>query len=114
MKIATIFLFLGVLCGAIYGITQLIAFIFKKTTIAQIVSDLLFSLTTGFMFCSAINNYFYGQIRLYIVIIFILGLYLERKTFGKLFAKLYFILYNVGRKIVRKFFSSKFGKIFFK
>ena len=114
MKITIIFFMMGMICGIVCDILKTITHLFKNNIIIQITSDFLFSTVSGLLFFSLLNQYFYGQIRLYILIIFLFGIYLEQKTLGKLFAKLYFILYNVGRKIVRKFSSSKFGKIIFK
>jgi hypothetical protein len=114
MKIVLLFFLLGIICGAIYGLCGFINLIFKKNVIVQFITDLIFSFVVGHHFLFAINQYFYGQIRIYIIAIFAFGLYLERKTLGKLFAKLYFILYNVGRKSIQGFLSTKLGKIIFK
>ena len=94
MKIACIFFLLGLLVGAIYGIIRFITFIFKNHIIAIILGDLIFSLSTGAILLSATNKYFFGEIRLYLIAFFALGMYLERKTLGKLFAKLDLMLYN--------------------
>lgn len=114
MKVILIFLMLGFLSGVLYGICKFINVLFNYNTIILIITDIIFSIISGFSFTNAINFYFFGKIRLYIVVIFLLGLYLERKTLGKLFAKLYFILYNVGRKSMERFSSTKLGKIIFK
>ena len=114
MKIAFLFFLIGFLAGALYGIFKFICHLLKNNIIIQIILDLILSILIGFTFIFATNYYFYGEIRLYMCIIFIIGVYLERKTFGKLFAKLYFILYNVGRKLVNKLNTTRFGKFIFK
>ena len=114
MRVALIFLLLGVLSGSILGFAKFIISIFKNHIIAQIIGDLIFSLTTGAIFVFATNYYFFGEIRLYIFAIFMFGMFLERKTLGKLFAKVYLLLYNGGRKTFLFLKSTRFGKIFFK
>lgn len=114
MKIALIFLLLGAISGAIYGITKFVVTILKNNIVAQIVCDLIFTLTSGAMFLSATTRYFYGEIRAYICTIFVLGMYFERKTLGKLFAKLYLMLYNWGITMVNRGKSTRIGKIIFK
>ena len=114
MKIALIFFSLGIACGAIYGLCKFIVSIFKNKLLIQVIFDLIFSLSSGMLFIASVNKYFYGLIRAYICVIFMLGLYLERKTLGKLFAKLYLILYNGARKALSCFKNTRFGKIIFK
>ena len=102
MKLVFIFFLLGLLSGAIYGIVKFLVFIFKSHIIAQIIGDLTFTLTSGTIFISATTRYLYGEIRAYICTIFVLGMYFERKTLGKLFAKLELLLYNgVGSPTAR-------------
>lgn len=114
MKVALIFFLLGVISGSIYGITKFIVHIFKKHILAQILLDLLFTLSSGLLFVFANIRYFYGEIRAYICIIFMLGMYLEQKTIGKLFAKLYLILYNWAITMVKNLKQTWLGKIIFK
>lgn len=114
MKTAFLFFLLGVLSGAAYGILKFIVFISKNNLIVQFILDLLYSLSVGFLFLFATNYYLYGEMRLYVCLIFALGMILERKTLGKLFAKLYFILYNVSINLIQRIKTTRFGKIIFK
>ena len=114
MKIALIFLFVGFLAGAFYGICRFIIGTFKNNIFIQIIVDFLYSIGVGFMFVKLNNHFLYGEIRLYPIVLLLLGLFSERKTLGKLFAKLYLILYNVGRKSLEKFKKTQLGKILFK
>ena len=114
MKIAFYFFILGLLSGALYGVLKFVVFIFKNNIVIQIISDLIYSLGVGSCFVIATNQYMYGEIRAYIVAIFILGIYLERKTLGKLFAKPYLMLYNGARKSILSLKDTKLGKIIFK
>ena len=114
MKVALLFFLLGILAGCLYGVLKFVTQLFKNNIFIQFITDILFSLSVGFSFLIAINHHFYGEIRIYIVAIFLLGMIIERKTLGKLFAKLYLILYNVGRKSIQKLKTTRFGKIIFK
>ena len=114
MKICLIYLLLGILSGAIYGLLKAIVYVFKKHLITQIITDIIFCLVVAYIFGRTTHYYFYGDIRIYLVAIFAFGMYLERKTLGKLFAKLFIMLYNWVSKLINKFKLSRFGKIIFK
>lgn len=114
MKVALIFFLFGVLSGAIYGMSKFVVFVFKNNMIVQIVIDLIYSLGVGYSILIATNKLLYGEIRLYIIAAFVLGMWLERKTFGKLFAKVYLLVYNVGIKLVKRIKTTKLGKVIFK
>jgi len=55
-----------------------------------------------------------GQFRMFLLIGYLLGFYLERITLGKLFAKGYKKLYNFIVKVLKKFAQSKIGKVLLK
>lgn len=114
MKSTMLFFLLGVLMGIIYDEFQFINLCTKNNIISRILTDTVFTFISGISFFYSVNHLLLGMFRLYIVIIFILGMYIERKTIGKLFAKLNFILYNVGVKLITKLKTTSFGKIIFK
>jgi len=114
MKIALIYLLLGLLAGAVYGILKHIVYILKNHLIAQIIADIIFVVVSAFIFGKVTHYYFYGELRLHLVAIFAFGMIFERKTLGKLFAKLFIMLYNWVSKLISKFKLSRFGKIIFK
>ncbi len=114
MKIASLFFLIGIVSGCIYGALKFVVFVLKNNIIAQIICDLIFSFSVGALFLSCVQKYFFGELRLYICLIFAFGIYFQRKTLGKLFAKLEFMLYNVGVKITKKIKTTHFGRIIFK
>lgn len=114
MRITLIFIGLGFLCGCFIGLKNFAILIFKNNIFAKIIFDFLLTLAIGYVFINSIDFYFYGEIRLYICAFFVFGAVLERKILGKLFAKLYFIIYNGGRKFIQKLKTTKYGKIIFK
>lgn len=114
MKIAIAFFLIGFVSGCIYGALKFIVFAFKNNIILQIISDLIFSILIGLLFLSCIQKYFYGELRLYICLIFAFGIYFQRKTLGKLFAKLELMLYNLGVRTTKRIKTTHFGRIIFK
>lgn len=114
MKLLIIYLFLGIITGVLYGVFKNITFVFKNNFIVQIITDIMFILISAYLFWTTTQTLIYGEIRLHLLVIFIMGAYLERKTLGKLFAKLFFMLYNWVSKLINKFKLTKFGKLIFK
>lgn len=114
MKVAFAFFLIGIISGCIYGALKFVVFVLKNNIILQIISDLIFSILVGTLFLNYIQKYFYGELRLYICLIFAFGMYFQRKTLGKLFAKLELMLYNVGVRTTKRIKTTHFGRIIFK
>lgn len=114
MKIVLIFILLGLLLGAISGLLKCVLIVLKNNRIAVIITDFIFCLIAGAMFIYASSIYNFGIIRWYLCAFFALGYIIERKTIGKLFAKLFLILYNWLSKRLNLLKSSRVGKIIFK
>jgi len=104
---------IGIGLGIIYGILNIFARI-KKNIVVQIISDILFSTIAFLTFILMINLINMGQFRMFLLIGYLLGFYLERITLGKLFAKGYKKLYNFIVKVLKKFAQSKIGKVLLK
>ena len=114
MKLVLLFLLLGFLMGAIYGVLNHIVTAFKNHFIVRIITDILFCLILGYVFVSATTQHLYGEIRAYLCVFFALSFIIERKTLGKLFAKLFLLVYNGLKKYFTQFKSTRLGKIIFK
>ena len=108
-----IMLLLGLILGIIYGILNMHSKI-KLIYFLQIISDLIFSCLTYFIFAIVINKINYGEIRIFLLIGYILGFFIERITLGKLFAKGYKWVYTTLVKALKKFSATKLGRIIFK
>ena len=93
-KLFFIFLAYGVLLGAVWGILNFIKLLLKNKVIINQIIEIPFAVLfiLGFFVMLILNNY--GEFRLYLFCSWCLGIFIERKTVGKLFAKLYFWLYN--------------------
>jgi len=113
LKDLSIMFAFGILLGVIYGILNICNFI-KQHLFTQIFADIFFSLMAIITFLILINKINMGEIRLFLIIGYILGFIIERITLGKIFAKGYKNVYNYIVKAFKKFNNSKIGRFLFK
>lgn len=113
LKDFAIMFFVGMILGLIYGLVNTFHQI-KPNVIIRIISDLIFSILTFVTFIFTVNIINCGQIRLFLLVGFLLGLLIERITLGKIFAKGFRKLYNIIVKLLKKFAKSKLGRIILK
>ncbi len=109
--LALIFVGFGIFCGIIIGIMSAINILLGNKKIIRIIVDILNCLATTSLYLIIINLLNYGEHRLYLVLTFGIGIFIERKTLGKLFAKLYHKLYNLIVTKLEVLSKSKFGTI---
>ena len=100
---------LGIIIGAIYGLTHTNIPLFNNR-IYIAIADILFWVITSILIIYTINMINMGEYRLYLLISTALGYILERKTLGKLFAKIYLFVYNSISSILKKLVQSRIGK----
>ena len=86
----------------------------KKIFVIQFFSDITFCLIFTVVFLYTINIVNMGEFRLFLLIAYCLGLFIERITLGKLFAKGFKLIYNKTISLWKTFSKSKFGRIIFK
>ena len=104
----------GLICGCLYGLTQCFVLFFKKHIVAQILFDLLFSFASGIIYLYITMVLNLGSFRFYLTAIFLISFVFQRKTIGKLFAKLYTLVYNWLCKTIKVAKTTKLGKVVFK
>ena len=104
------FLLAGMAVGATMGILGFILLLFKKNKVIQFIADIITCLLFTFIFIFLINKLNMGKTRLYLLFAQLIGIFIEKITIGKVFAKLYKWLYNKGNLIKNKFLQTKFGK----
>lgn len=85
---------IGVALGALYGLLNFVKLLFKKKVIVSNIISFLYSLFFGVAILWTIIHFNFGEFRGFLICAFFLGTWIERKTMGKLFAKLYVWLYN--------------------
>lgn len=108
-----IILLAGFIIGIMYGIIKIPTKI-KNNYIYQIFTDIFFVIMTTFIFILLINIINLGEIRLFLIIGYILGIIIERITLGKLFAKGFVWVYNKLSCKIKVATKSKLGRIIFK
>lgn len=113
LKDFLLMLALGLLLGIFYGLLNAPTRI-KHNIIYQILIDIIFCAVAFILFILLINTINLGEFRLFLLIGYILGFYLERISIGKLFAKGFKKVYTCLVNILKKFANSKFGRILFK
>lgn len=107
------FVLIGLGLGAIWGLTNHIVYWAKHNTtkyILRFVFDIITPILATFIIIVVSNIYNFGQIRWFFIVGTLIGLAIERKTIGKMFAKLNVKLYNSVEKTKAKFLSTKLGR----
>lgn len=84
----------GLVSGLIYELLYFARAMFAFRRWAEIVADLVFMAAAGVMVLVVAAKSSYGQIRLYSVLSYIFGYFLEYGTLHKHFAKLSIKVYN--------------------
>ncbi len=107
-----IFSIIGVLIGILFDIFRILRKTFKTPNIITYIEDFLFWLLTGFLVLYGIITYADGEIRLYTILIIIIGVIIYYISISK-----YFIIINSAiLNIIKKILTFLFVKIkhFFK
>lgn len=100
----------GFLCGAFFNLASTLNILFKNRFWIKCIFDFVATIICGTAFLIAINILYYGEMRLYMIVAFVLGLYLEIVTVGKIIAKTFLLLYNKTAIWIKKLSNTKFGK----
>lgn len=113
-----IFLFLGALyfgliCGIIKEIFNFILNLLKNKKVFIFLFDFIFIILFSFLFIFCLNIVNYGEFRVFLLISFILGYFIERKSLGNLVDFLIKKIYNFLKIIVNKIRNLKIFKRMF-
>lgn len=102
-------------CGCVVGVVYEIGYFIRKVIplkIITIIVDAIFVFVSFIVFILAINYCNFGELRLFLLISFILGFVIERYSIGFLVAKILEFIYNYFiKKIIFKLKAYK-GKHF--
>lgn len=101
----------GFLCGCVFDINNLIWYLCNKNKVVRFILDFLSILLCFIIFFFLILNISYGEVRFYQIVLFLLALFLQRITLGKLFAyiskKCYTSLVIIKNKIILRLTKNK-------
>lgn len=103
-------IYFGVLGGVLYELKAIIAKPFKTKTI-HIGLDIIFCFLLALLFLFTVHFTNYGEIRLFILLSFFLGFMLERISIARVLAKVFYFLYNVFVRLIKKINLPKFLKL---
>lgn len=103
----------GICLGIIYGLINIINNI-HENIITRIICDIFFMIIAVFSYIILVEKINFGSLRLYLIIGYVLGFFIERISLGKLFAKLCKSVYNKLKLIISKFKATKIGKLILK
>lgn len=106
-------LYFGLICGLFKDFNIFILKILKSNKIANIILDILFSTIFALLFILCLNIVNFGEFRIYILLSYIFGYAIERKTLGFLVDFILKKIYNFFRKIFICFSKSKLIKRIF-
>ena len=95
MQVFIFSLLFGYLSGIIFNVIRLLQKLLKNNLIFTIISDIIASLSSGFLLLVCIFIYNNGIIRLYILLAFLLGITIEFLTLNKLVDFLIHYIYNI-------------------
>ena len=112
-KMFLCFLYFGILCGIILSIKKLCDKTFKNNRFVVILTDLIFMIFSSLIFIFAKIKYSYGEFRLYELIGFLIGIFLQQYSLNNLVEKILKMIYTLFVKISIKIKGNKFfNKIF--
>ena len=109
----TILLYLivgGFLCGFFFDVVNYISFLCNNNKVVKNIFQFLATVFSGIVLLYINTKTNFGQLRIYVFVVFILFLILERITLGKLIAKSMNVCYTLFRKVINKLFKIKLWK----
>lgn len=94
------FAFLGIIASAIYLLFCFVRRLFNYNLFVQIPTDLVCGFSIGMIFYYGVINYTSGELRLYLILSFILGFTASLITFKNFVATFSNFVYNNIRKLI--------------
>ena len=103
-------IYFGLLAGIFRDLTIFIFNLLKKNKVVSIILDFIFSIGFSLLFIICLNVVNFGEFRIYLLLSYIFGFILERKTLGFLVDFIFEKIYNFIVKIIKKLSNLKFFK----
>jgi len=103
-------LYFGLISGIIKEIFIFFINLFNKNKIIKFILDLIYMIILSLIFILCLNIVNYGEFRIYLLISFILGYFIERKSLGFLVDFIIKKLYNFINLLVKKINKLKIFK----
>lgn len=103
-------IYFGILAGIVRDFCLFVFNLFKKNKIVKLILDILFMIIISILFILCLNVVNYGEFRLYLLLSYILGFVVERKTIGYLVDFIFQKIYNLIVKGIKKLSQTKIFK----
>lgn len=103
-------LYFGLIAGILKEVSVFVINLFKKNKIITFIIDLIYMLVFSLLFILCINIVNYGEFRVYLLLGYILGYILERKSLGFLVDFIIKKIYTFIKFIYNKLIKIKFIK----
>lgn len=100
----------GFCLGVLYSALYLFKVLLKNNYVLCNIINFVFAIGYGFLILITMVNFNYGEFRLFLLLGFVIGTILERKTLNKIFAKIINWLYNKLSKAIKSLQKTKFYK----
>lgn len=113
-KMLLVMIYFGIISGILLTIKNLICKALKKNKVVIILTDILFCIISSFVFLYAQNKFSYGEFRLFQLLSFLLGVFIEQISINNLVEKILRLIYNLFVKVFCKVKNTKLGKKVFK
>lgn len=101
---------IGFLCGFLFDLEKYVLFLVNKNKVIEIVLDVFLTFSTCFSLYLSVVRFYFGELRVFLIIAFSLGLFVQRISLGRLIAKSFEKCYIGFRKLVSKITNGKFKK----
>lgn len=97
-----IILAIGFGCGFLLDARNLVYFLCNKNKVVGILLDVLIGLGLGAVLLLSVLAFNYGELRLYLILSFLFGIFLQRISVGRMIAKLSKRWYTFFKGIVSR------------
>lgn len=101
---------IGFLCGFLFDFENYFLFLVNKNKIIEIILDVFLTIGTCLILYLSIVKFNFGELRVFLIVAFCLGLFVQRISLGRLIAKVVEKCYIGFRKLVSKITYGKFKK----
>jgi hypothetical protein len=108
-----IMVLIGISIGFILNFLKIIVII-KNKSYLRFIYEFISTIAISITCIIAINQVNMGEIRLFLLSGYLIGIVIQKTTLGKLFAKLVNFMYNRCISASNRFKTSKLGEIIFK
>ena len=111
-KMLLCMLFFGIICGILFSIKKLVDKTFKSNKIVVVLTDIIFMVLYTIVFIFAKTKYCYGEFRIFEIIGFCLGIFLQQISINNLVEKFLKLSYTLLARLFCKLKKTKlFSKI---